>query len=131
MSVIFNPEILIIIFSVLTSVLFSGLFIAGFNKRSTIKAVLFDFTRKINRPNKARKNYWIENVELLMDENEGLKIFGFKIRTIENFFILRIIFSISIFLVIIILGYYFNKNLYLHAAACALIAFRQCIFIYG
>jgi tight adherence protein C len=58
-------------------------------------------------------------VKLLFESRGRMNILGFRIKTIEEFYILKIILSVSVFLPVLVAGFFLSINLLLYAALAA------------
>jgi len=75
------------------------------------------FFKKIN------KNKVNEDLKLLFEEQNGVRVFIFNIKSLEGLFLLRIILSLSFFLLVIISGFLLNRNFTLYSVIGAVIIF--------
>ncbi len=62
-----------------------------------------------------------EDLELLFEEQNGVNIFGFKIKSLEGLFLLRVILSLSFFIFFIVFGFFLGKNFIFYSFAGAVI----------
>ncbi|MEA2016300.1 MAG: type II secretion system F family protein [Actinomycetota bacterium] len=112
----------IIFIAVLTSI-FVFLVIVSFDYRdarviiNTAETQTGKFLRKIS------KNKLNEDLSLLLEEQNGIRVLAFKIKSLEGLFLLRIILSLSFFLLIIISGFLLSKNLIWHSFFGAVVIF--------
>ena len=58
-------------------------------------------------------------VKLLFERSGRINILSFRIKTIEEFYILKIILSVSVFLLVLVAGFFLSINLLLYAALAA------------
>ncbi len=62
---------------------------------------------------------FISRLRLLFERSGHINILGFRIKTLEEFFIFKIIFSVSGFLLVLLAGFFLSVNLLLYAALAA------------
>jgi len=62
-----------------------------------------------------------EDLKLLFEEQSGINIFGFKIKSLEGLFLLRIVFSLSFLVFFIVFGFFIEKNFIFYSLIGALI----------
>ena len=70
-----------------------------------------------------------DDIELFLKMQNGLRIFGIRIKTAGDFYSLRIVLSVSMFLVFILLGFLFDKNFYYFSAAAAPVFYFLCLAV--
>lgn len=64
-----------------------------------------------------------EDLELLFREQNGTSVFGFRVKSLERLFLLKIIFSLSFFISVIILGFFLEKNFIWYSIIGAIIIY--------
>jgi len=64
-----------------------------------------------------------ENLKLLFEEQNGIKILGFKIKTLEGLFLLRIVLPLSFFVSFIIMGFFLKKIFVFYSLIGAIIIY--------
>jgi len=68
---------------------------------------------------KSSGNIFFSKLKLLFESRGRISILSFRIKTIEEFFIFRIILSTSCFLLVLVAGFFFSRNLLLYASLTA------------
>ena len=66
---------------------------------------------------------FISKLKLLFERSGQINILSFRIKTIEEFFILKIILSVSVFLLVLVAGFFLSINLLLYASAAAAVSY--------
>ncbi|MBA7688110.1 hypothetical protein ES703_96586 [subsurface metagenome] len=64
-----------------------------------------------------------EDLELLFEEQNFIKIFGFKIKSLEGLFLLRVILSLSFLIFFIVFGFFLGKNFIFYSFIGAIILY--------
>ena len=59
---------------------------------------------------KMSKTKLSEDLKLLLEEQNGISILGFKIKSLEGLFLFRVILSLSFFIFFILSGFFLGKN---------------------
>jgi len=72
---------------------------------------------------KISKNKENEDLKILFEEQNGTRVLIFNIKSLEGLFLLRIILSLSFFLLVIISGFLLDRSLILHSFIGAVIIF--------
>ena len=65
------------------------------------------------------RSSFASKVKLLFESRGRINILSFRIKTIEEFYILKIILSVSVFLLVLVVGFFLSINLLLYAALAA------------
>jgi len=113
---------IIILTAILVSVFIFLLFISF--KYEDSRLIIKSFEARtgfiLKRLNKTKLS---ENLKLLFEEQNGINILGFKIKTLEGLFLLRIILSLSFFISFIILGFFLGKTFIFYSLIGAVIIY--------
>ncbi|MBU4314026.1 MAG: hypothetical protein KJ821_04455, partial [Actinobacteria bacterium] len=64
-----------------------------------------------------------EDLELLFGEQNGVNIFGFKIKSLEGLFLLRVILSLSFLIFFIVFVFFLGKNFIFYSLIGAIILY--------
>ncbi len=80
-------------------------------------------TRTGNIFKKLKKTKLSEDLKILFNEQEGIRVLGFKIKSIEGLFLLRIFLSISFLIFFIVLGFLLGKNFILYSFIAAIVIY--------
>jgi tight adherence protein C len=113
---------LIVLVSVLISV-FIFLFLIKFSYKDTRLIIGAIESRTENIVKKYSRNKLNEDLKLLFKEQNGVKVFCFKIKSLEGLFLLRIILSLSFFIFILIIGFFLKKNFVWHSLITAIVIY--------
>ena len=93
---------------------------SGWNHRRGVPG--FDKVRQKEQGyHNAGKHSFEDDVGLLLKEQNGIRTFGIRIKTVQDFYVIRIILSAAVLLVFLIAGFLFDRNLYFFSAAAAII----------
>ena len=93
----------------------------GLNNRGP--ALLKERRQKSKNEKVFEKNNLTADIELLLKEEGGIKIFFVTIRSMTDFYLLRIILSIATLLSFIITGFLFGKNFLFYSIAASAIVY--------
>src|SRR3972149_10752347 len=102
-------NLLIVLAAILVSI-FIFLLLMNFNYREIrliINKVESQTGHILKKMNRTKSN---EDLKLLFEEQNGINIFGFKIKSLEGLFLLRIVLSISFLIFFIVFGLFLEKN---------------------
>jgi len=102
-------NLLLVVIAVLVSVFVFLLFINFSYKKSRLLIEKIE-TRTGYILKKMNKTKLSEDLELLFEEQNFIKIFGFKIKSLEGLFLLRVILSLSFLIFFIVFGFFLGKN---------------------
>jgi len=72
---------------------------------------------------KMNKTKLSEDLELLFEEQNEVNIFGFKIKSLEGLFLLRVTLSLSFFIFFIVFGVFFGRNFIFYSFIGAIILY--------
>lgn len=91
-------------------------------KKNEFESILFNsiFIKKLNK-NSKRRLFNDSNIEFYLDNYKNIKIFSFKIDSMEKLIILKLYFSFISFALINFIGIILHKNLLIISLICALI----------
>ena len=102
-------NLLIVVTAVLVSVFVFLLFINFSHKKSRLIIEKIE-TRTGYILKKMNKTKLSKDLELLFEEQNFINIFGFKIKSLEGLFLLRVILSLSFLIFFIVFGFFLGKN---------------------
>jgi tight adherence protein C len=80
-------------------------------------------TRTRNIFKKIKRTKLSEDLKVLFEEQKGIRVLGFRIKSLEGLFLLRIFLSISLLIVFIVLGFLLGKNFILYSFIVAIIIY--------
>jgi len=115
-------NLLIVVVAVLVSI-FVFFLIINFdykNARLIVNAVETRTGYILKKMNKTKLN---EDLKLLLEEQSGISILGFKIKSLEGLFLLRVILSLSFFIFFILSGFFLGKNFIFYSLIGAIILY--------
>src|SRR3972149_5258890 len=107
-------NLLIAVAAVLVSI-FIFLLLINFNYRKVrliINKVEIQTGYILKKMNQRKSN---EDLKLLFEEQNGINIFGFKIKSLEGLFLLRVVLSLSFLVFFIVFGFFLEKNFILYS----------------
>lgn len=115
-------NLLLVVIAVLVSVFVFLLFINFSYKKSRLLIEKIE-TRTGYILKKMNKTKLSEDLELLFEEQNFIKIFGFKIKSLEGLFLLRVILSLSFLIFFIVFGFFLGKNFIFYSFIGAIILY--------
>lgn len=115
-------NLLLVVIAVLVSVFVFLLFINFSYKKSRLLIEKIE-TRTGYILKKMNKTKLSEDLELLFEEQNFIKIFGFKIKSLEGLFLLRVILSLSFLTFFIVFGFFLGKNFIFYSFIGAIILY--------
>ena len=115
-------NLLIVVTAVLVSVFIFLLFINFSYKKSRLIIEKIE-TRTGYILKKMNKTKLSEDLELLFGEQNGVNIFGFKIKSLEGLFLLRVILSLSFLIFFIVFVFFLGKNFIFYSLIGAIILY--------
>lgn len=115
-------NLLIVVTAVLVSVFIFLLFINFSYKKSRLIIEKIE-TRTGYILKKMNKTKLSEDLELLFEEQNCINIFGFKIKSLEGLFLLRVILSLSFLIFFIVFGFFLGKNFIFYSFIVAIILY--------
>ncbi|MBC8388071.1 MAG: type II secretion system F family protein [Actinobacteria bacterium] len=115
-------NLLIVVIAVLVSVFIFLLFINFSYKKSRLIIEKIE-TRTGYILKKMNKTKLSEDLELLFEEQNCINIFGFKIKSSEGLFLLRVILSLSFLIFFIVFGFFLGKNFIFYSFIGAIILY--------
>ncbi len=80
-------------------------------------------SRTKNTVRKYSKNKLSEDLKLLFKEKGEVKVFFFRVKSLEGLFLLKIVFSLSFFVFIIATGFFLKKNFTWYSFIAAIVAY--------
>jgi len=115
-------NLLLVVIAVLVSVFVFLLFINFSYKKSRLLIEKIE-TRTGYILKKMNKTKLSEDLELLFEEQNFIKIFGFKIKSLEGLFLLRVILSLNFLIFFIVFGFFLGKNFIFYSFIGAIILY--------
>jgi len=115
-------NLLIVVIAVLVSVFVFLLFI-NFSYKKSRSIIEKIETRTGYILKKMNKTKLSEDLKLLFEEQNGVNIFGFKIKSLEGLFLLRVILSLSFLIFFIVFGFFLGKNFIFYSVIGAIILY--------
>ena len=115
-------NLLIVVVAVLVSI-FVFFLIINFDYKNARLIVNTVETRTGYILKKMNKTRLSEDLKLLLEEQGGINIFCFKIKSLEGLFLLRVILSLSFFIFFILSGFFLGKNFIFYSLIGAIILY--------
>ncbi len=115
-------NLLIIIVSTLISI-FMFLFFKEINHKNTRLIINTVESRAENFIKKFNKTNINEDLKLLLEEQSGINVFGFRIKSLDGLLLLKIIFSLSFLIFFIAFGFFLRKNFVYYSFIGAIIIY--------
>ncbi len=115
-------NLLLVVIAVLVSVFVFLLFINFSYKKSRLLIEKIE-TRTGYILKKMNKTKLSEDFELLFEEQNEVNVFGFKIKSLEGLFLLRVILSLSFLIFFIVFGFFLGKNFIFYSFIVAIILY--------
>jgi len=115
-------NLLIVVVAVLVSI-FVFFLIINFDYKNARLIVNTVETRTGYILKKMNKTKLSDDLKLLLEEQSGISILGFKIKSLEGLFLLRVILSLSFFIFFILSGFFLGKNFIFYSLIGAIILY--------
>jgi len=112
----------IVIAAILVSV-FIFLFFIKFNYKDARLIINVIGARAENVVRRFNKTRLSDDLKLLFEEQNGFNVFGFRIKSLEGLFLLRIILSLSFLVFFTMLGFFLGKNFIYYSFIGAIIIY--------